>query len=118
MGEASRHIATKLTSKTFKREEDVLEEVGNLCSGKDGHDGLDFVLESEGWTVSEHDGGHRLEKLSTEKSKEGRDLMGSFAHRDSMKQACILTVDEHQSELSEFLCTDEKEKKIGRRRYQ
>jgi len=99
--EASRSIAETLNSRKFKSEEAVLEIIGELCAGTEGHDSIDFVLERGGWSVTSTDEGYRMAK-DVKKSDEA-DLMGGFALRDSMKQACILTVDEHQSELSEWL---------------
>merc|ERR1712008_299221 len=73
-----------------------------------GSESLDFVLEREGWSVVRGEDGYRMERASASRDSSGtdggtRDFLDSFAQRDSMKQACLLTVAEYQSELSEFV---------------
>lgn len=101
-----------------KREEDVLEEVGSMCGGKYNQDSLDFILEKEGFSIAETKKRDKFVLVKRDGEAIDRDtaaggeVLFDFAHRDSMKQACMLTVDEYQSELSEFLFMRLKKKKI------
>merc|ERR1711920_70295 len=83
-------------------------EVGSFCEGKEGAESFDFAMEHDGWSVLQDGDTHRMQQkregdIAAADGPAKGDLMANFAHRDSMKQACLLTVSEHQSELSEFL---------------
>merc|ERR1719316_749583 len=121
---ASTQLAGIIASKKFKNEENVLEEVADFCEGGEhssqGTEDFGNRLEKKKWTVhdrSEH--GWALEppsdsgKANKEEPKEEKgDLWGGFAKREGIKQACMLSVNEHQSELSEWLFTKVKKKKL------
>merc|ERR1711920_1178340 len=83
-------------------------EVGSFCEGKEGAESFDFAMEHDGWSVLQDGDTHRMQQkregdIAAADGPAKGDLMANFAHRDSMKQACVLTVSEFQSELSEFL---------------
>lgn len=114
---AAEKLSEKFAAKKHRDEAAVLVAIGSLCGGEaDGGDAeqqsLDFVLEEEGWRVKEEEGIYKMRKVSEEeKAKEKQEnLWGGFAVRDAMKQACTLTVAEHQSELAEFLIVRLKKK--------
>mmetsp|Transcript_37640 Transcript_37640/g.82629 ORF Transcript_37640/g.82629 Transcript_37640/m.82629 type:complete len:210 (-) Transcript_37640:100-729(-) len=92
----------KLLEQRPSSEAEVLELVGTFCEGRKRGDSFDNTLEKEGWRVTERDGIHQLEKNPKAPSSR-RDVMASFAQRDSMKLACLNTVKEHESEFAHFL---------------
>eukprot|EP00746_Dinoflagellata_sp_MGD_P003318 gnl/MRDRNA2_/MRDRNA2_106449_c0_seq1.p1 gnl/MRDRNA2_/MRDRNA2_106449_c0~~gnl/MRDRNA2_/MRDRNA2_106449_c0_seq1.p1 ORF type:complete len:228 (+),score=70.95 gnl/MRDRNA2_/MRDRNA2_106449_c0_seq1:62-745(+) len=129
---ASLKLHSIVTDRKFKNEENLLDEVSAFCEGgeQSSQGTVDFGdrLQKENWTVQEQDKGWALEppadgnkdffhseedeadknkgpkdEFAMLSKKETTDLWGGFAKREGIKQACMLSVSEHQSELSEWL---------------
>mmetsp|Transcript_23154 Transcript_23154/g.53239 ORF Transcript_23154/g.53239 Transcript_23154/m.53239 type:complete len:202 (-) Transcript_23154:16-621(-) len=101
---AARHILEQLANAKGKTSEaSVLEQVASLCLGSEGAESFDVLMERSNWTVVKSGGHHRLEQHPRPRLHGEVGLLDGFALRESVKQACVMVIDEYQSEMAEYL---------------
>jgi len=116
---ASKVVAEQMQNRTIKREHDLLGVIASVCKGGKEQDHIDRVLEKAGWSVEGNvSSGFKLvqREILDEKTAmmhqyedrgyaplKGGELSLGRHKRDGVVEACMLSVNEYESELTEYL---------------